>query len=246
VGDYNESFTNWKKFIGLIVYFDPGLRSGLDFRVMYLPAQPNRRLLEVECGSGQMLKFMQDLGWCVEGVDFDPAGVGNANAKGLQVRLGTLESQKYPNDYFDVIPMGHLIEHVHDPLQLMRECNRILKPGGSLVVVTPNGESWGHKLFKDTWRGLEPPRHLHIFTSPSLRSLAKRAGFQKLRMSTTIRDANGLFLASRSIQRKGKHVMGRHQPLPLRIWARGMQLVEWAILKVRPGMGEEIVLLGEK
>lgn len=245
-GYYTESVATWKKFLGIFVYLDPGRRAALDASIMYLPAQPNGRLLEVGCGSGQMLKLMQDLGWRVEGVDFDPAAVENAQAKGLQVRLGTLESQVYPDDYFDAITMSHLIEHVHDPLQLLRECNRILRPGGSLVVVTPNGGSWGHKLFRDAWRGLEPPRHLHVFTIPSLYCLAEKAGFKKLRISTTIRGANGLFMASRSIQRTGKHVNGGPQPRAVRIWARGMQLVEWAILKVKPDIGEEITLMGKK
>lgn len=245
-GYHSELDLSWKKVLGMLIYLHPGRRADFDISVMYLPAQPNGRLLEVGCGSGQMLKFMQDLGWCVEGVDFDPAAVENAKAKGLQVRLGTLESQEYPEDYFDAIIMSHLIEHVHDPLQLLRECNRILRPGGNLVVVTPNGESWGHKLYGDAWRGLEPPRHLHVFTIPSLHCLAEKAGFKKLRISTTIRGANGLFMASRSIQRTGKHVNGGPQPRAVRIWARGMQLAEWAILKVKPDVGEEIALMGEK
>jgi SAM-dependent methyltransferase len=213
---------------------------------MYLSAQPNGHLLDVGCGNGWLLKIMQDLGWCVEGVDFDPNAVENARRKGVQVRLGTLEAQQYPDNYFDAITLSHLIEHVHGPLELLRECQRILRPGGRLVLVTPNGHSWGHRIFKDAWLALDPPRHLYVFSVPSLRYLAEKAGFKKFRLSTTIRDANGLFIASKSIQRTGKHVWGSPQPRAFRIWARALQLVEWAILKLKPYIGEEIALMAEK
>jgi len=245
-GYFSTPTSAWKKVLGMLLYFHPGRRADLDFSVMYLPAKPNGNLLEIGSGSGQMLKFLQDLGWHVEGVDFDAAAVENAKAKGVQVNLDTLESQKYPKDYFDVIIMSHLIEHVHDPLQLLCESYRILKPYGRVVIVTPNINSWGHEIYKKNWRGLEPPRHLRVFTSSSLRNLVGKVGFKKTRISTTIRDATGIFIASRFIQYQGSYVMGSHQPRTVRIWARGMQLAEWMFLKANPYLGEEIALIAKK
>ncbi|OPX94961.1 MAG: putative S-adenosylmethionine-dependent methyltransferase [Pelotomaculum sp. PtaB.Bin104] len=190
--------------------------------------------------------FMEKQGWLAEGVDIDPVSVDQARAKGLQVRSGSLEAQSYPDNYFDAVTMSHLIEHVYDPLAVFQECHRILKPGGRLVVVTPNNESWGHKIYKTSWLALDPPRHLHIFSLMSLNSLTKKAGFQKFKSSTTIREANGLFVASRAIHSTGKYLWGSSITYPVRIWARGMQLAEWAILKLKPGLGEDIVMVGEK
>lgn len=243
---YYQCNYNLKKILGLFMYFHPGRRADLDFSVMYLPMRPKGQLLDVGCGSGWLLKRMRKLGWNVEGVDFDPKAVENAQKENLKVRLGSLEDLHYPDNYFDAITMSHLIEHVPNPLQLLSECYRILKPGGYLVVVTPNGESLGHKIFKNNWRGLEPPRHLHIFTTASLAVVVRKANFKKLKVQTTIRDANGLFIASRSIQKNGKLVWGESQSRTVRIWARIMQLVEWLILKVKPSIGEEILLIAEK
>jgi len=226
--------------------FHPGRRENLDFSVMYLSAQPGGRLLDVGCGSGHKLRFLQDLGWAAEGVDIDPGAVDSARSKGLQVRLGTLEDQGYPENYFDAVTMSHLIEHVYDPLKLLGECRRILKPGGRLVAVTPNSKSWLHGLFESNWLALDPPRHLHIFSPSSLRSLAVKAGFLKFRLSTTIREANGLFMASKLIQNTGRYRWGCPLPRAFRLQARGMQLLEWAILKFKPDLGEEIALVGEK
>jgi hypothetical protein len=55
-----------------------------------------------------------------------------------------------------------------------------LKPGGKLVVATPNGSSLSHRFFQQAWRGLEPPRHLYIFSPQSIRRTLNLAGFDKI------------------------------------------------------------------
>jgi predicted SAM-dependent methyltransferase len=97
---------------------------------------------------------------------------------GLQVKSGSLIQQNYPSNSFDAVTMRHVIEHIYEPLELLKECHRILKPGGSLVIETPNMESLSSRYFQDYWRGLEPPRHLHLFNLASLKSIAISAGFQ--------------------------------------------------------------------
>lgn len=241
-----ETTPLWKRLFGFLLYLAPARRTYLDFNVMYLPAQPQGRLLDVGCGSGALIEMMHSMGWSAEGVDNDAVAVKHARSKGLRVNLGTLEAQEYPENHFDAVTMSHMIEHVHDPLRLLSECHRILKPGGRFVVVTPNGKSWGHKLFKEAWRGLEPPRHLHVFTPLALRHLAEKTGFSKLSVSTTVREADGLFVMSRAIQQTGTYVYGSPQSGSVRIWAWGVQAAERAALKVRPDAGEEIVLMAAK
>jgi 2-polyprenyl-3-methyl-5-hydroxy-6-metoxy-1,4-benzoquinol methylase len=235
----------WQKLIGRAIQLDPGLSAELDFNVMYLRQNRNGKLLDVGCGSGHALQRMAELGWAVYGVDFDHTAVSIAQKRGLNVSYGTLESKGYPSDYFDAITMSHVIEHIHDPLSLLNECRRILKRGGRLVIVTPNSNSWGHKKFRANWMHLDPPRHLHIFNKQSLSELAIKSGFQLISKSTTIRDANGLFIGSRSIARTGRYKMGRVER-NLFHWSKGMQLVERLRMKFEPDLGEEIALVGEK
>jgi 2-polyprenyl-3-methyl-5-hydroxy-6-metoxy-1,4-benzoquinol methylase len=244
-GYYERVLPWWARLLGQAVYLYPGRPAELDFSVMWLPASKRGQLLDVGCGSGWLISQMQGLGWHVEGVDFDPVSVQSANNRGLAVHLGSLEAQKFASCHFDVVTMSHAIEHVHDPLGLLKECRRILKPGGRLVVVTPNTESLGHRIYKDKWLALDPPRHLHLFNLTTLNHLARLAGFGNFSSFTSIRDANGTFIASRSILRTGRHSMGNPQSKVWRTWGRMMQALEAVLRQLNPRFGEDIVLFAE-
>ena len=136
------------------------------------------------CGTGEWLTAMRGRGWSVEGVDFDANAVRVACGNGLKVCVGSVQEQCYETGSFDAITLNHVLEHVPDPLDTLRECNRLLRKGGLLYVATPNLRSWGHSLFKQDWRGLEPPRHLQIFTPSALSRLLAEAGFQVSEVKT--------------------------------------------------------------
>jgi SAM-dependent methyltransferase len=234
------------RWLGAVAHLDVVRRAWLDRQVMYLPARPAGRLLDVGCGNGSMLQRLSEFGWQVEGVDFDPDAVQQARARGLSVRLGALHDQAYPDERFDAITMSHVVEHVHDPLALLRECHRILTAGGRLALVTPNADSLGHTLFGAAWRGLEPPRHLHVFRRSALRALARRAGFARLATSTAIPGADTTLLESRAIRHARRGRRPGRQSAPLRLWARAVQLGEWALSPLRSDLGEELVLVAQK
>ena len=233
------------RLLGRMLYLHPGRRASLDAHVFYLAAQHGGRLLEVGCGSGAALKGMQELGWNVEGVDFDVNSVRNARSKGLTVHHGDLFGKQYQDNTFDAIVMSHVIEHVHDPLRLLQECYRILKQGGQLVVLTPNINSFGHWIYGADWRGLEPPRHLHLFNFSSLSSLALRAKFDGVSCQSAVRSRQ-IFLESHICAREGKVQTLNSYSVTMRIWAGVMELLEGCIKVFFLSVGEEIKLIGKK
>jgi len=243
---YTQGTKHWQRLLGSSLRFLPRPQSQLDSEVMYLRASPGKFLLDVGCGSGELTASMRDLGWQVEGLDFDVMAVQEAQKRGFKVRLGTLEEQSYPGASFDAIIMSHVIEHVHDPFALLTECYRILSPGGHMVVLTPNICSLCHRLFGVNWRGLEPPRHLQIFDPLSLQQLATRVGFMKATVHTTIRSTSWMFVRSNLLWRKGYY--SEKEPAPLATKLRGLvvQHLAWTILHVRPYAGEESVLVAVK
>ena len=212
---------------------------------MYLARTPPGRLLEVGCGAGEQLARLRERGWEVEGQEIDAEAAERARAlHGLRVHLGTLPSLALPDATYNAVSMNHVIEHVLDPVALLKECNRILKPGGVLVAITPNIEGYGHHHFGSCWRELDLPRHLHIFSPRTLRQTAQRAGFRNWECWTTAARAVGITLASLNIKRCGRHEI---QMTANAITARKVQAVLFQ-LRVslvhlfRPDSGEECVL----
>jgi 2-polyprenyl-3-methyl-5-hydroxy-6-metoxy-1,4-benzoquinol methylase len=186
-----------EKTLGLAAAIYPATRRVIEFPARYLTELPRGRLLDMGCGAGEMLSFAQAMGWDAEGVDFDPLAVQFARERKLRVQLGTLEAQRYGNGYFHVVLLSHVIEHVHDPLALLGEIRRVMVPGGHLFCATPNGSSWGHRMMGASWDLLDPPRHLSIFSVPSMRRVCTDAGFSNVSIHTSIRGAYRVFAKGR-------------------------------------------------
>ncbi len=187
---YREHEIGWRKrMLGRLAYLDPTRRADTDFPLKYLPIEHRGRLLDLGCGGGDLLGRMLSLGWQAEGVDNDPAAVEASCRKGFAVRLGSLHEQRFPDASFDAVVMSHVIEHVHHPADLLKEVRRILKPGRRLVMATPNAQSLGHRMFGARWPFLDPPRHLQLFTPGALETLARRADFAEVKVSTEVRTA---------------------------------------------------------
>lgn len=227
---------------GLYRIFAPQ-KAEVDFSYMYTPVRPAGRLLEVGCGSGWLLTLMRERGWQVEGVDFDRKAVDYARSQGLNVRCGGLRDQGYPSSQFDLIVGSHLIEHLHAPEQFLVECRRLLADNGRVVFVTPNVNSLGHRIFKHHWRGLEPPRHLQLFTAQSIATMALRAGFEHCETRFSMRDANHLFQASANLASRGSHRHGEKATLWRRFWTRALQWLEFGLMKFKPSLGEELIVI---
>ncbi len=148
--------------------------------IRHLPATPGGRLLDVGCGSGAFLAQMEALGWRAEGIDPDPAAVAGAREAGLSVTQGTLTDLDPAEKTcgFDAVTLSHVIEHLHDPAENLRRIKLLLRPGGLLWIATPNLEALGLRRFGRDWLGLDPPRHLVLFTRSSLEMLLRSTGFE--------------------------------------------------------------------
>ena len=149
--------------------------------------QPGR-LLDVGGATGNFLHAMQQRGpWDVHGLDISPEATRYARERyGLDMFTGELAQAAYPDSYFDVVTVWDVLEHVHDPAEVLREMHRILKPGGLLLVRVPNADTWDARLFGEYWVGLDAPRHLYVFSPPTLRGLLEKASFQVMQMRSLL------------------------------------------------------------
>jgi 2-polyprenyl-3-methyl-5-hydroxy-6-metoxy-1,4-benzoquinol methylase len=161
----------------------PGEKLTYEYGRRHLPALPasGGRLLDFGCGNGEFLALAARMGWTVEGIEPDPLAVASAQAAGLDVKCGGLEVLDGRSDAFDCITLNHVIEHVHDPEALLLACHRLLRTGGRIYIETPNIDASGHRQFGPAWRGLEPPRHLVLFSAGGIEALLRRVGFGSIR-----------------------------------------------------------------
>ena len=157
--------------------------------------QPGK-LLDVGCGYGFFLKLAQDAGWEAIGVDVDPQAVTYAKNR-LQVNAleGDLRELHFPAGSFDLVTAWNALDFVPDPLDLLKEVHRVLKPGGSIFIRTPNA-TWQLLSFRLAgllkrlgWGAVFDERpyvtfvfHLTNFSRSALRLVIERAGFVALRI----------------------------------------------------------------
>jgi 2-polyprenyl-3-methyl-5-hydroxy-6-metoxy-1,4-benzoquinol methylase len=138
--------------------------------------RPGKRLLDIGCGNGAFISKTQALGWDSYGFEPDSEAIAVAQKSGLKVEQGKMPYTNFASNYFDIVTMNHVIEHLHDPVAALHEVYRILRPGGRIFISTPNINAQGHKIFGECWYGLDPPRHLMLFTPHSLHQACKLAG----------------------------------------------------------------------
>jgi SAM-dependent methyltransferase len=91
---------------------------------------------------------------------------------------GELLQAGFPDNSFDVVTAWHVVEHLQDPHALVREVQRILRPGGLFVVEVPNFASWQARLGQDRWFHLDVPRHLLHYTPHALLQLLNHYGLR--------------------------------------------------------------------
>jgi 2-polyprenyl-3-methyl-5-hydroxy-6-metoxy-1,4-benzoquinol methylase len=140
--------------------------------------------LDVGCGDGRLIYHLRKLGWEVVGIDLSDLYVKKCQSYGLDVRQTSFEAAGFDDHSFDVIYMGDVIEHLKDPVRMLKTMREKLKAGGMLAVRTPNAAS-GYsllsfflcRLLKVDWLASEAPAHLNDFSMASLVGYLERTGF---------------------------------------------------------------------
>ena len=150
------------------------------------------KLLDIGCGGGFFLNAAQEDGWDAHGIDIVPDFVKFAREElGLKnVHCGSLEESQFEKNFFDVIVLWDLIEHLPHPMAFLKIINKILRPGGLIIIWTPNAKNavW----LKENWFGYKPSQHLYFFTSATLNKILQSTGFH-VEYQNTNRARKGFF-----------------------------------------------------
>ena len=145
------------------------------------------RLLDVGCAGGELTALLATCGWRVQGAEAEPALVAAARARGVDTRAVDLDRAPLPwsDAVFDAVIAAEVIEHVIDTDHLLAEIARVLRPGGALVITTPNLASLENRLRLlfgryPMWMdvGVEGAGHLRYYTPRMLRHQLARHGLR--------------------------------------------------------------------
>ena len=141
-----------------------------------------RRVLDVGCGRGDIIRWLQRWGADVHGTEASDTAARTAGRMvgSDRVFIGDLADAKYPPSSFDCITLWHVLEHVRRPDLLLSEIGRLLRPGGFAYIEVPNAASWSARRFGSRWLAYDIPKHLFHFSPASLNALAKQAGLTSI------------------------------------------------------------------
>jgi len=149
-------------------------------------SNPEARLLEVGCGSGVLLQEAVKRGWRVDALELSAelAAVARQNNPEATITTGNIEFQEPSGTCYDAIISFDVLEHVHSPMTMIENCRELLKPGGLLMLQTPNTRSLRCRIQGAKWDMLDPQQHLNLFSPDALRVLLTTVGFDILEMTT--------------------------------------------------------------
>ena len=145
---------------------------------------PNPALLDVGCGKAERLRYFQEAGFQVHGLDLIPENVDWVR-NNLQIPAVCGDAQQvaecFPQTRFHVITAFQLLEHLLDPSDFVQQCRRILHPGGALVLLVPVIDCLQARIFRRRWAAVtEAPRHVTIPSRKGLSILLRNSGYAEV------------------------------------------------------------------
>lgn len=156
------------------------------------------KVLDVGCGTGDLLEEAAARGCECYGVEFNPDSARLAAAKGLNIHHGGLDDAGYPDAFFDTVVFWHSLEHLPSPRGALDKVRALLKPGGRVFVYLPNAASYLAAWIGPDWYGWQLPFHFYHFTPETLTRLAATTGFRVAALKTVTAE----FILPHSLNRR--------------------------------------------
>ena len=161
-----------------------GTRSSHHLVLSLVGAGEGMRALDVGCARGHLLEELESSGWKCLGIDTDATDVATCIARGLvAVELDITNDHPESLGTFDLVVLGDVLEHLPDPLRVLRKIHSLLNPGARIVVSVPNVAHLSVRAqllfgrFRYSSRGILDNTHLRFFTRRTTLELITNSGF---------------------------------------------------------------------
>lgn len=142
-------------------------------------------VMDVGCGRGDLLKELRARVVEASGIEFDVDAVEACQRDGLEVEWADIELVELPRRDYRFIVLSHVLEHLTDPIQVLRALGGYLAPGGRILIVLPYARSPARRIFGNAWHGWDPPFHLIHLDEQSAVRLCARAGLRVVEARVT-------------------------------------------------------------
>lgn len=164
----------------------------------------NGVLLDFGCGNGHWLVSLRPYarsGQRFVGMDMTPHAIARLKAQGVEAHVGGADalSGVFAPDSVDLVILSHVIEHVPDPVEVLRRLALVMRPGGEIHGVTPNVRSWDVRVFGRHWAGWHVPRHFMLFDRDTFARCAEQAGLELVEWRSSLEAASHWALSIQTV-----------------------------------------------
>ena len=192
----------------------------------------SRKILEVGCGIGTFLADARDAGWTVSGLEINTEFPAFCRKElGIEdVKAGVISDPPFPEASFDAVAMIDVLEHMYDPVESVTQCARMLKPGGVLVVKSPNGEMQLRKervkkIFGRSDGFVASVGHLNQFTPRTMSLAFRKGGLEPIKVQPARSFQQGIVGDGFTAKRVARHIAVATANAVMEVTGVGLNLV---------------------
>ena len=150
---------------------------------------PVGKVLDIGCGVGDFLHTAESFGWACTGVEPSEDAKAIAQKRMHGNIVSSDELKNFPDGYFDLITMWHVLEHVDDLKWQIAQLQRLINQNGRIIIALPNYKSYDGQYYKELWAAYDVPRHLNHFNKTTLTNIFKSSGLNLVKMDKLKWDA---------------------------------------------------------
>lgn len=198
------------------------------------------RLLDIGCGNGAFLARAADMGWHVQGCEIDPKAVAACRSIGIDILEGDAFHPSLKAQFFNVITMSHVLEHISDQPALLQRIHDLLHPGGWFWLALPNPQSMGLRISGSAWHALHPPYHLCIPSQAVLVGWLEDKGFSDIKLMRRGAHVRNVWKISTTIANREAITT------PSKVRMLAWRIIADALSTISPHRADETVILARK
>ena len=184
INEIENTYDNKKYFFGYLGNYKEFIKIFNQMLTLIEKYKNPGKILDIGCGIGLLLYVAKKRGWEASGIEISKFASNFAKNK---LKLNVINSDNldiYEDNFFDVIVVNHVLEHIENPLLILKQIKEKLNINGILFIGVPNINGLYPKMQKENWSSLQPSTHIYQFIPKTLKLLLGKVGFKHIKLYT--------------------------------------------------------------